>query len=105
MVGIITPRKPFAAAHSTSRTPRSISCETGTSPMPARRAGLAATSSARKRLWARAPAREPFGEEVVEGGGVRGVEIGPVLLAGQAGVAVRRDDQVSLAHRDLHVLL
>ena len=39
-----------------------------------------------------------LGEEVVERAEVPGVEVRPVLLARQPGVAVGRDDQVALGH-------
>src|SRR5262249_22752999 len=172
MVGINTPRSPWSAAHSTSAMPRSTSCDTGTRATPARRTALPATRSARKRLWARAPAyassgsaiapaespapnggdsipviasasgkitspatpsassslsrcspqpllvrrlplvdvvvvelqrlvavRRPFGQERVEGVEVPGLEVWPVFLTGQSGMAVGRDDEVALVHR------
>jgi lactoylglutathione lyase len=43
--------------------------------------------------------RVALGQELVEGGEVLAVEVRPVLLARQAGVTVRRDDQIALGHR------
>ncbi len=62
IVGTMIPRIPgCVASHSISATERSTPWVIGTSAMPPWRSGLPAHISARKRLWARAPAKASSG--------------------------------------------
>ena len=62
MVGTMTPLMPgWAANQSISATERSTLWVMGTSAMPPWRSGLRLHISARKRLWARAPAKASSG--------------------------------------------
>ena len=87
----MTPRMPgCSASHSISATDRSTPWVIGTSAMPPWRSGLRLHISARKRLWARAPAKASSGSVIAPGG-----EAGAERRRGHAG------DGVGVGEHDL----
>ena len=89
MVGTMTPLMPgWAANQSISATERSMLWVIGTSAMPPWRSGLRLHISARKRLWARAPAKASSGSvmDPAERPAPNGGEDIPVIASASANI-------------------